>query len=184
MTPHFEAALTLCGSPHSVCGVCFSLNKSTFYLSLCLSLNSFCDEISRTWASLGPETCDLSWKTVSFGWVRVPGHGFKSQSVVNSFSFSSKEQVSFNFMATVTIFSDFGAQENKVCHSFHCFPVYFPWSGGTDAMILALWMLNFKSAFSLSSFHFHQEALQSSSLSGIRVVSSAHLRLLIFLLEI
>ena len=30
-------------------------------------------------------------------------------------SFSSKEQVSFNFMAAVTICSDFGAQENKIC---------------------------------------------------------------------
>ena len=29
----------------SVCRVCFSLNKSTFYLSLCLSLNSFCNVI-------------------------------------------------------------------------------------------------------------------------------------------
>ena len=25
----------------------------------------------------------------------------------------------FNFMATVTIYSDFGAQENKICHCFH-----------------------------------------------------------------
>ena len=25
-------------------------------------------------------------------------------------------------MAAVTIFSDFEAQENKVCHCFHCFP--------------------------------------------------------------
>ena len=32
-------------------------------------------------------------------------------------SFSSKEQASFNFMAAVTICSDFGAQENKVCHN-------------------------------------------------------------------
>ena len=31
-----------------------------------------------------------------------------------------------SFMAAVTICSDFGAQENKVCHCFHCFPVYFP----------------------------------------------------------
>ena len=31
-----------------------------------------------------------------------------------------------NFMAAVTICSDFGAQENKVCHCFHCFPIYFP----------------------------------------------------------
>ena len=40
--------------------------------------------------------------------------------------FSSKEQASFNFMAVVTICSDFGAQENKVCHCFHCFPIYLP----------------------------------------------------------
>ena len=41
-------------------------------------------------------------------------------------SFSTKEQASFNFMAAVTIRSDFGAQENKICHCFHCFPIYFP----------------------------------------------------------
>ena len=39
--------------------------------------------------------------------------------------FSSKEQVSFNFMAAVTICSDFGAQENKVSHCFHLFPHLF-----------------------------------------------------------
>ena len=33
-----------------------------------------------------------------------------------------------NFMAAVTICSDFGAQENEVCHCFHCFPIYLPWS--------------------------------------------------------
>ena len=27
-------------------------------------------------------------------------------------------------MAAVTICSDFGDQENKVCHCFHCFPIY------------------------------------------------------------
>ena len=39
---------------------------------------------------------------------------------------SSMEQASFNFMAAVTMCSDFGAQRNKVCHSFHCFPIYLP----------------------------------------------------------
>ena len=37
----------------------------------------------------------------------------------------------FNFMAAVTIYSDFGAQESKVCHCFHFFPIYLPWSDGT-----------------------------------------------------
>ena len=36
-----------------------------------------------------------------------------------------------NFIAAVTIFSDFGAQKNKIWHCFHCFPIYFPWSDGT-----------------------------------------------------
>ena len=40
-------------------------------------------------------------------------------------SFSSKEQVSFNFMAAFSIHSDFGAQENKVYHCFHFFPRLF-----------------------------------------------------------
>ena len=31
---------------------------------------------------------------------------------------------SFNFMASVTICSDFGAQEDKVCHCFPCFFIY------------------------------------------------------------
>ena len=34
-------------------------------------------------------------------------------------AFSSKQRASFNFMATVTICSDFGAQQNKVHHCFH-----------------------------------------------------------------
>ena len=42
----------------------------------------------------------------------------------------SKQQVFFTFMATVTICSDFGAQENKICHCFHCFSIYLPWSDG------------------------------------------------------
>ena len=32
----------------------------------------------------------------------------------------------FNFMAAITICSDFGAPKNKVCHCFHCFPIYLP----------------------------------------------------------
>ena len=51
---------------------------------------------------------------------------------------------------------------------------------GPDAMILVFWMLNFKPTFWLSSFTFIKR-LFSSSLSVIRVVSFAYLRLLIFL---
>ena len=43
-------------------------------------------------------------------------------------------------MAAVTICSDFGAPQNKVCHCFHCFSIYLPWSDRTrchDLSILA-----------------------------------------------
>ena len=53
-----------------------------------------------------------------------------------------------------------------------------------DAMILVFWMLSFKLTFLLSSFTFIKRLFSSSSLSAIRVVSSAYLRLLIFLLAI
>ena len=53
-----------------------------------------------------------------------------------------------------------------------------------DAMILVFRMLSFKPTFSLSSFTFIKRLFSSSSLSAIRVVSSAYLKLLIFLLEI
>ena len=31
----------------------------------------------------------------------------------------------------VTTCSNFAAPQNKVCHCFHCFPIYLPWSDGT-----------------------------------------------------
>ena len=86
-------------------------------------------------------------------------------------------------MAAVTICSDFGAQKNKVWHYFHCFPIYFPWSDGTRCHDLRFLKPNFKPTFSLSIFTFIKRLLSSSSLSAIRVVSSAYLRL-IFVLAI
>ena len=65
---------------------------------------------------------------------------------------------------TVSIFSP------SICHEVM----------GPDAMILVFWMLSFKPTLSLSSFTFIKR-LFSSLLSAVRVVSSAYLRLLIFL---
>ena len=52
---------------------------------------------------------------------------------------------------------------------------------GPEVIILVFWMLTFKPTFSLSSFTFIKRLFSSSSFSAIRVVSSAYLRLLIFL---
>ena len=47
---------------------------------------------------------------------------------VMSLLFNVLPRLVINFMAAITICSDFGAQKNKV---WHCFPIYFPWSDGT-----------------------------------------------------
>src|SRR5574341_695523 len=33
---------------------------------------------------------------------------------------------SLQMVTAATICSDFGVQKNKVCHCFHCFPIYLP----------------------------------------------------------
>ena len=55
---------------------------------------------------------------------------------------------------------------------------------GPDAVILVFWMLSFNPTFSLSSFTFIKRLFSSFLCSAIRVVLSAYLRLLIFLLAI
>ena len=55
---------------------------------------------------------------------------------------------------------------------------------GQDAVILVFWMLSFKPTFSLYTFTFIKRLFSYFSLSAIRVVPSAYLRLLIFLLAI
>ena len=41
-------------------------------------------------------------------------------------------------MAAVIDHSDFGAQENEVCHCFHFFPIYLPWSDRTRCRDLSV----------------------------------------------
>ena len=60
---------------------------------------------------------------------------------------------------------------------FPLFPHLFP-------MIFIFWMLSFKPTFSLSTYTFVKRLFSSSSLSALRVMSSAYLRLLIFLLAV
>ena len=52
---------------------------------------------------------------------------------------------------------------------------------GPDAIIFIFLMLSFKPAFSLSSFTFIKRLFSSSLISAIKVVSSAYMRLSIFL---
>ena len=76
----------------------------------------------------------------------------------SAMGFSSKEQASFNFMTAVTIHNDFGAQENKICRCFDCFPIYLPWSDGIKCRDLSFSNIEFQANFFTLFFH-PQEAL-------------------------
>ena len=93
-------------------------------------------------------------------------------------AFLPRSKPLLNFMATVTTCSDFGAPKN----SLSLFPLFshvyamkwwdqMPWSSFSECSVLSQLFHSLLSLF-------------SSWLSAIRVVSSAYLRLLIFLLEI
>ena len=62
-------------------------------------------------------------------------------------SFSSKKQASFNFMAAVTIHSDFGAQEKKIRHYFYFSPFCLLWSDGTRCHDLGFLILSLSQYF-------------------------------------
>ena len=54
--------------------------------------------------------------------------------------------------------------------SFHCSPIYLPWSDGTGYHDISfLWMLSFKPGLSLSCCTLIKSFFSSSSLSGIKV---------------
>ena len=93
--------------PHLVCEVCFFLNKSTSYISGCVSLNLSCDKTSRTWTSL---ECVISikgpWGTfLVVQWLRtcLPMQGPWVQSLVQKDSTCCKavKPVHHNYWACV-----------------------------------------------------------------------------------
>ena len=49
---------------------------------------------------------------------------------------------------------------NSVCHSFHCFPIYLPWSDGTRCHDLTFLNGELYANFFTLLFHFHQVASQ------------------------
>ena len=64
-------------------------------------------------------------------------------------------------MAAVTIRTDFGGQENKICHCFHLFPFCVTWNDELGAMIWVLFCFVLFSCW-LSSQLFHVPLLPSS----------------------
>ena len=96
---------------------------------LCLSA-FFMVQLSHPYMTTG--------KTIDLTRLTFVSKNFVSKVISLLFNMLSRLVIAFlprgkclNFMAAVTICSDVGAQENKVSHCFHCFPIYLPWSDGT-----------------------------------------------------
>ena len=53
----------------------------------------------------------------------------------------------FNFMAAVTVHSDFGAQENKIYHCLQFFPCYLPWNDRTGSHDISFLNINLSQLF-------------------------------------
>ena len=73
--------------------------------------------------------------------------------------------------------SGFGAQENKICHCFHFFPLYLSWSNGIRCHDLSFLNIEIQVSIFTFLFHPHQEVLWF-------LFTFCHLSGIIFLLAI
>ena len=92
-------------------------------------------QLSHTYITAGKTVVLTRW--TSIGKVMSLRFNMLSSLVIAFLS----EQASFNFVAVVTICSDFGAQENKVCTVSIVSPTICHEVMEPDAMILVFWML-------------------------------------------
>ena len=84
------------------------------------------------WSS--SQSIHTTGKTIALSkWTFVSKVVFLLSNTLSRFviAFLSKEKASFNSVVAVTIPSDFGAQENKICHCFWFFRIYLLWSDRT-----------------------------------------------------
>ena len=117
-------------------------------------------------------------KTIAFSIEKFVRKVFAFQNAVNvCHNIPAKKQLSSDFMAVVTICTDFSAQEEEICRCFH-FSLYICQEMmGPEHMILVcccccclfvyFLKFSFKPAFSLSSFTLMKRFFDSSSFSAI-----------------
>ena len=93
-----------------------------------------------THSSLWSNSCIHAWLQEK-PWLWLNGPLLQSECVF-LFNILSRFVIAFlprneylNFIAAVTVCSDFGAQENKICHCLHFLSFYFPWSDGTGCHV-------------------------------------------------
>ena len=93
------------------------INFLVFCLHYSPALTTVCDH----WEDHILENMDVCWQSNASSF---------QHAVQVCHSFPAKNQSSSDFMAAVTICTDFGAHEEEICHWIHLFPFYSPRSDG------------------------------------------------------
>ena len=162
----------VCGSPTSEYGIWFysDCTPPTFSMQLILCLWML--DIFSWWpaALLCQWLFNSSlwfWCSCRRRWRHILLHcnlGIMSMSLL--FNMPSRLVIAFLpkskcliFLTVVTICSDFGAQENKICDCFYFFSFYLPWIDWKWCYNLSFIHVEFQASYFTLLFHFPQEAL-------------------------
>ena len=152
----FSNESVLCIRWPKYCSFSFSISSSNEYSGLIFFTTDWCDLLAdqgtlRRLLQHHSSKASILWCSVFFTIQLLHPHMTTGKTIVltrwtfvgkvmsllfNMLSwfvtdFFPKEWSSFTFKAAVTICSDFGAQENEICHCFHCFLIYLLWTDGT-----------------------------------------------------
>ena len=111
-----------------------SLKASTLWLAAFFMVQLSHPHIHDYWKSHSFDYMDLAGKVMSLLFNMV------SRFVIAFLPKSKCLLISWLQSPSAVIF---GAQENKVCHCFHCFPSYLPWSDGTGCHDLSFLNIEF-----------------------------------------
>ena len=106
--------------------------KSINSLSLSLLYSPTLTYVHNYWKNLALNICIFVGKVLPLLF-NIP-----SRFVI---AFLLRRKCLLNFMAAVTVCSDWGAQEEKIRHSFEFSPFYFPWSNGIRHHDLGMMLL-------------------------------------------
>ena len=127
-------------SPSNECWGLISFTIDWFYLLVVQGMLKSLLQHHSSKASIQYSTSfmvQLSHLYMTTGKTMLWLYGLLSANNVSAFYMLSRFVIAFlprskhlNFMAAVTVHSDFGAPRNKVCHCFHFFSIYLPWSDG------------------------------------------------------
>ena len=164
---HWSFSSSLCAFNEYSGLICFRIDRCYLQWTFKSFSTSQFESLSSSALSLlyGPTLTSIQnyWKKQKFDCMNICWQSdvstFLLFNMLSRFLITFQGASVFNVMAAVTIHSDFGAQENKICYCFHIFLFSLPWSDGTRCHGLSILYVEFQASFFTLLFHPNQEAL-------------------------